>query len=57
MNVRFSSRTWRSNPGIREQCIPAARGTVEAMTLVGQIAELQNYTTYKEIAWEGSFED
>ncbi|MDB4954777.1 MAG: putative serine protein kinase, PrkA, partial [Myxococcales bacterium] len=27
------------------------------MTLVGQIAELQNYTTYKELAWEGSFED
>src|SRR2546423_8888923 len=28
-----------------------------SMTLVGQIAELQNYATYKELAWEGSFED
>ncbi|MGE3547825.1 MAG: serine protein kinase, partial [Kofleriaceae bacterium] len=27
------------------------------MSLVGTIAELQNYTTYKELAWEGSFED
>ena len=27
------------------------------MTLVGQIAELQNLKTYKELAWEGSFED
>ncbi len=27
------------------------------MTLVGQIAELQNYATYKELAWEGSFEE
>jgi serine protein kinase len=27
------------------------------MSLVGQIAELQNYATYKELAWEGSFED
>ena len=27
------------------------------MTLVGQIAELQNYATYKELSWEGSFED
>src|SRR6185436_2961895 len=28
-----------------------------SMTLVGQIAELQNYATYKELSWEGSFED
>ena len=27
------------------------------MSLVGQIAELQNYATYKELSWEGSFED
>src|SRR5690349_5696930 len=27
------------------------------MSLVGQIAALQNYATYKELAWEGSFED
>ncbi|HTJ45960.1 MAG TPA: serine protein kinase [Kofleriaceae bacterium] len=27
------------------------------MSLVGQIAELQNYSSYKELAWEGSFED
>jgi serine protein kinase len=27
------------------------------MSLVGQIASLQNYATYKELAWEGSFED
>src|SRR5262245_65994401 len=27
------------------------------MTLVGQIAELQNYATYKELSWEGGFED
>src|SRR5439155_2021658 len=27
------------------------------MTLVAQIAELQNYATYKELSWEGSFED
>jgi serine protein kinase len=27
------------------------------MTLVGQIAELQNYESYKELSWEGSFED
>src|SRR5215467_7395513 len=27
------------------------------MTLVGQIAELQNYATYKELSWEGSFEN
>jgi serine protein kinase len=27
------------------------------MSLVGQIAELQNYATYKELAWEGSFEE
>jgi serine protein kinase len=27
------------------------------MSLVGQIAELQNYASYKELAWEGSFED
>jgi serine protein kinase len=27
------------------------------MTLVGQIAEFQNLRTYKELAWEGSFED
>ena len=33
------------------------RGTVDAMSLVGQIAELQNYATYKELSWEGSFED
>jgi len=32
-------------------------GTVSDMTLVGQIAELQNYATYKELSWEGSFED
>ncbi len=24
---------------------------------MGQIAELQNYATYKELSWEGSFED
>ena len=33
------------------------RGTVDPMSLVGQIAELQNYATYKELSWEGSFED
>ncbi|MEZ4399626.1 MAG: serine protein kinase [Kofleriaceae bacterium] len=27
------------------------------MSLLGQIASLQNYDTYKELAWEGSFED
>ncbi len=27
------------------------------MSLVGQIAELQNYEEYKELHWEGSFED
>ncbi len=27
------------------------------MSLVGQIAELQNYATYKELAWEGGFEE
>ncbi len=27
------------------------------MRLVGQIAELQNYEEYKELHWEGSFED
>src|SRR5215471_12574011 len=27
------------------------------MSLVGQIAELQNLKTYKELSWEGSFED
>jgi len=27
------------------------------MSLVGQIASLQNYDTYKELAWEGSFEE
>src|SRR5258708_36970565 len=27
------------------------------MALVGQIAELQNYATYKELSWEGGFED
>ncbi|KAB2901736.1 MAG: serine protein kinase [Kofleriaceae bacterium] len=27
------------------------------MSLVGQIASLQNYASYKELAWEGSFED
>src|SRR5690349_694567 len=27
------------------------------MSFVGQIAELQNYATYKELSWEGSFED
>ena len=27
------------------------------MSLVGQIAELQNYSSYKDLAWEGSFED
>ncbi|HEY5944473.1 MAG TPA: serine protein kinase, partial [Kofleriaceae bacterium] len=27
------------------------------MSLVGTIAELQNYATYKELSWEGSFED
>src|SRR6478609_1434975 len=27
------------------------------MSLVAQIAELQNYATYKELSWEGSFED
>ncbi|MBK9033709.1 MAG: serine protein kinase [Myxococcales bacterium] len=27
------------------------------MSLVGQIASLQNYDVYKELAWEGSFED
>lgn len=27
------------------------------MSLVGQIAALQNYQSYKELAWEGSFED
>ncbi|MDB4961662.1 MAG: putative serine protein kinase, PrkA [Myxococcales bacterium] len=32
-------------------------GTVDPMSLVGQIAELQNYATYKELSWEGSFED
>ena len=31
--------------------------TVDPMTLVSQIAELQNYATYKELSWEGSFED
>src|SRR3569623_874989 len=37
---------------VQEPC-----GTVEAMSLVAQIAELQNYATYKELSWEGSFED
>jgi serine protein kinase len=33
-------------------------GTPEsAMSLVGQIAELQNYEEYAELHWEGSFED
>jgi serine protein kinase len=27
------------------------------MSLVGQIAELQNYDSYKELSWEGSFEE
>ena len=27
------------------------------MSSSGQIAELQNYATYKELSWEGSFED
>ena len=27
------------------------------MSLVGQIAELQNYATYKELSWEGGFEE
>src|ERR1700750_2616248 len=27
------------------------------MSLVGQIAELQNLKTYKELSWEGSFEE
>ncbi|MEZ4366801.1 MAG: serine protein kinase [Kofleriaceae bacterium] len=27
------------------------------MSLVGQIAELQNYASYKELAWEGTFEE
>jgi serine protein kinase len=27
------------------------------MSLVGQIAELQNYASYKELAWEGSFDE
>src|SRR5215213_1855768 len=27
------------------------------MTLVSQIAELQNYATYKDLAWDGTFED
>jgi len=27
------------------------------MSLVGQIAELQNYSSYKDLAWEGSFEE
>ncbi len=27
------------------------------MSMVGQIASLQNYASYKELAWEGSFED
>ena len=27
------------------------------MSLVGKIAELQNYGSYKELSWEGSFED
>src|SRR5258708_1596212 len=34
-----------------------ACGTVDRMSLVGQIAELQNLKTYKELSWEGSFED
>src|SRR4029079_5309079 len=38
----------------RREC---ACGTVEVMSLVGQIAELQNLKTYKELSWEGSFED
>jgi serine protein kinase len=27
------------------------------MSLVGQIAELQNYATYKDLAWDGTFEE
>ena len=27
------------------------------MSLVGQIADHQNYATYKELSWEGSFEE
>src|SRR5688572_13440433 len=27
------------------------------MSLVGQIASLQNYDSYKQLAWEGSFEE
>src|SRR5258705_12303717 len=27
------------------------------MSLVGQIAELQNFATFKELSWEGGFED
>ena len=27
------------------------------MSLVGQIAELQNFASFKELSWEGSFED
>jgi serine protein kinase len=34
-----------------------AHATLFYMSFVGQIAALQNYETYKELAWEGSFEE
>src|SRR5690606_13070878 len=39
------------------QLLVRSRATVDRMSLVGQIAELQNYATYKELSWEGGFED
>ncbi len=40
-----------------QRCVRGEYGSLCAMTLVGQIAELQNYATYKELAWEGTFEE
>src|SRR6187200_23610 len=51
MNCTLGSVQRAYSSGVRR------RARVEAMTMVAQIAELQNYATYKELAWEGSFED
>src|SRR5438477_312260 len=50
------TRPSRTTPTV-SQTAEWACGTVDPMSLVGQIAELQNLKTYKELSWEGSFED
>ena len=45
-------------PGFGYARVPQnIKSTWGDMSLVGQIAELQNYATYKELSWEGSFEE